>query len=196
MYGSVASQVSGETTSQEVLAMGLRPSGLAVGLLLFMVVPVGAQDDPSMAAEQTARQKQTVDILRNVGVAMMSWLADAVSGDVQVPERGEETRQIQFQRFEEDSVASYSVLSHEALAALLVPSYITKLPETDGWGHPLEFALNENVLGSNVLAIRSPGRDGLYGAGPHLVGGFDSTDFDEDIVWADGYFVRWPIAAP
>ena len=42
------------------------------------------------------------------------------------------------------------------------------------------------------MSIRSPGRDGKYSATEYSVTPFDPVDFDEDIVWADGFFVRWP----
>ena len=64
---------------------------------------------------------------------------------------------------------------------------------TDGWGHPLEYYLNtENPTAPQVMGIRSPGRDGTFSGGRYTVGAFDPGDFDEDIVWADGTFVRWP----
>jgi hypothetical protein len=43
-----------------------------------------------------------------------------------------------------------------------------------------------------VMAIRSPGRDGKFSYGPYRTGNFTSEDYDEDIVWVIGYFVRWP----
>ncbi|MFP5288928.1 MAG: hypothetical protein ACLGI9_24540, partial [Thermoanaerobaculia bacterium] len=67
--------------------------------------------------------------------------------------------------------------------------------EKDGWGHPYEYYLNvENPLAPQVMGIRSPGRDGEFSAVSYTVGPFDPYDFDEDIVWADGFFVRWPQA--
>jgi hypothetical protein len=89
----------------------------------------------------------------------------------------------------------YSPISHEELEKLLVPQYIQAIPKTDGWGHPYEFYLNaEDLLGQQVMGIRSPGRDGAFSTTEYVVGPFTPESFNEDIVWSDGYFVRWPQA--
>ena len=46
---------------------------------------------------------------------------------------------------------------------------------------------------ARVVAIRSAGRDGSMDAtGQYTPGFFIGTDYDQDIVWSDGYFVRAP----
>jgi hypothetical protein len=42
------------------------------------------------------------------------------------------------------------------------------------------------------MAIRSRGRDFTSPTDVYTVTNFDPTDYDQDIVWADGYMVRWP----
>ncbi len=42
------------------------------------------------------------------------------------------------------------------------------------------------------MAIRSQGRNARTPRGTYTVTAFDPTDYDQDIVWADGFFVRWP----
>jgi len=42
------------------------------------------------------------------------------------------------------------------------------------------------------MMIRSPGRDGVFSAADYDVSSFTPSDFDQDIVWADGFFIRWP----
>ena len=37
----------------------------------------------------------------------------------------------------------------------------------------------------------SSGRDKTFTT-TYTTGPFDPTDYDQDIVWADGFFVRWP----
>jgi hypothetical protein len=74
-----------------------------------------------------------------------------------------------------------------------VPNYMQVVPETDGWGHPYEFYLHEaNPAASQALCVRSPGREGRFSSREYEVSGFAPKSFDEDIVWADGHFVRWP----
>lgn len=82
------------------------------------------------------------------------------------------------------------------LAALLVPDYIARVPERDAWGHPLEYFLRtENLLAGRVMLIRSPGLDGVFSESSYEFSSFPTTEFDQDIVWADGFFVRWPLGA-
>lgn len=86
-------------------------------------------------------------------------------------------------------------ISRSELEKVLVPTYIQEVPEADGWGNRYAYHLDVvNVLNRQVMAIRSPGRDGAYsGSGlNYVIGAFPPTDYDEDIVWSDGFFVRWP----
>jgi hypothetical protein len=141
------------------------------------------------AAAQTPdqrAQKQTVADIRNTGTAMFSWLTDEVAagaaGQGQAPEI---------------DLAAYPRISHAELTELLVPQYIVRVPEKDDWGHPYEYFLNaENVLAKEVMSIRSPGRDGQIDAELYTVTNFDPSDYDRDIVWSDGFFVRWPQGPP
>jgi len=135
-----------------------------------------------------ARQKQTLADMRNLGTAVMTWLTDQVSAAA----AGQAT-----------NVASYDlsglpVTSAADLEELLVPTYIQELPTEDGWGNPLEFRLAENVMAAQVFSVRSPGRDGEWDVeeGEYEVAPFEPTDYGRDIVWADGFFVRWPGREP
>jgi hypothetical protein len=127
-------------------------------------------------------QKQTVTDVRNIGTAMFSWLTDEVSAAA--------AGQSQTQRID---IAQYSSITRQALQGILVPQYLQTLPEADGWGHSYDFYLNtSNPLAPNVMSIRSPGRDGRFSATTYSIGPFAAQSFDEDIVWSDGFFVRWP----
>ncbi len=42
------------------------------------------------------------------------------------------------------------------------------------------------------MGIVSYGRDNTADTTSYTVTGFDPTDYNRDLVWADGYFVRWP----
>lgn len=87
----------------------------------------------------------------------------------------------------------YKMISLAEATKLLVPQYIQSVPEVDGWGHPYEFYVNvDDVLAQQVMAIRSPGRDGKFEGLRYKVQSFTRDDFDRDIVWADGFFVAWP----
>lgn len=156
--------------------------GLAIGIGTPPGVRVALAEEPS--ADQAA-QKQTVADIRNVGTAMFSWLTDqlgaAAAGQSQIPE----PRRVE--------ISDYPEISHADLSTLLTPTYMETLPETDGWGSPYEMGLNvENPLAQRVMSLRSPGRDGLFDDDSYAVDSFDPASFDEDVVWADGFFVRWP----
>ena len=42
------------------------------------------------------------------------------------------------------------------------------------------------------MLIRSAGRDGQFEGDQYTIGAFEVTDYDRDIVWINGFFVRWP----
>lgn len=79
------------------------------------------------------------------------------------------------------------------LEALLVPAYLRELPAEDAWERPLQFCLDRRLAGSEQqYGVRSAGSDGRYGTDRYEVGGFPDTSLDADLVWMDGYFIRWP----
>lgn len=129
-------------------------------------------------------QKQTVADIRNIGTAMFGWLTDqvgaAAAGQSQVPEPATV------------DLADYPEISHIDLEKILVPKYIKKIPVMDGWGYSYEFYLNASSLAEDIMSIRSAGRDAVFDGSSYVVGYFDPESFDEDIVWSDGFFVRWP----
>ncbi len=74
--------------------------------------------------------------------------------------------------------------------------YIQEVPNRDGWGNNYEYLYSGNPLTAQVMAIFSPGRTGGSSIqGTYTMGPFLATDYDQDIVWADGYFVRYPAGA-
>ncbi len=137
---------------------------------------VAAQE--SSVSDQQA-QKRTIADIRNTGTAMFSWLTDQVgsgaAGQAEV------------------DFAKYPAISAKELEKILVPQYLQAIPETDGWGHPYEYYLNvASPRAKQVMSIRSSGRDGSFSSVSYSVEAFAPSEYDEDIAWADGYFVRWP----
>lgn len=160
---------------------GLRGAAIAViatvGLMAVLVVP------NFLDALEKAKQKRTEADIRFVGTAMFSWLTDQVGAAA-----AGQSNQLPV------DVNTTPLISNHDLTTTLVPQYAQSLPTLDGWKNPYEYRMNRaNPLGKNgILAIRSPGRDGKYEGNVYTVSGFDPTDYDQDIVWEDGYFVRWP----
>ena len=135
---------------------------------------------------QKAKQRATVAEMRSVGQAWFSWLTDEVSAAA-----AGSSQTFSFQTLGEPLTAP------ELLDMLFVSStmfYIRDVPIRDGWGHLMEYAWTGNPLSANVMGIRSLGRDGLPGPSgdPYTLGPFNASNYDEDIVWLDGFFIRYP----
>ena len=154
-----------------------------IGIIAAILIP------NLIDALQKAKQKRTVADMRNVGTAMMSWITDAASAGA----AGAAVWQS----------SNYTNLTYGALAGTLNPGsgtffYMETPPVNDGWKHAYVFGFNVsgNILASNVFAIASGGNDGdlttIGGLGAVTAGPFTPTDYPQNIIWADGFFVRWP----
>ena len=144
-----------------------------IGIIAALLIP------NFLDALQKAKQKRTVADIRNIGTAMFSWLTDQVGASA----AGATV-----------TMSNYgTAISTANLASALVSQYIQDVPNADGWKKPYTFYLKTaNPLAQQVMAIQSGGRDGGAPAASYTVAAFDPTDYDQDIVWADGFFVRWP----
>ena len=189
----------------------LRLSLLSLALLLpGPGFPAGVAAAPQEKSD-AEKQKQTVADMRNLGTALFSWLVDQVDTTAgqqahpgtapagpkthRVPAAGQPPKGQDPNAKPEKTfdVESSPLISLQDLEDFLVPKYLGEIPEIDGWGSPYEVRLNtDNLMGKTVMSIRSPGRDGRYAAYVYEIQGFDPADFDQDVVWADGFFVRWP----
>ena len=115
----------------------------------------------------------------------MSWITDQVGAAA----AGATTRTY--------DITSLTQIPTEELMQTLYRSqdffYCQEIPGYDGWGYGLEYFHNaETILGATAIAIRSSGRDGIFDADVYEVGPFVATDYDQDMVWADGLFIRYP----
>jgi prepilin-type N-terminal cleavage/methylation domain-containing protein len=150
-----------------------------IGIIAALLIP------NFLDALQKAKQKRTVTDERNVGTAMFSWLTDQVGAAA----AGAAVTQIDLSDYNGD------VNDATGVADLLVDQYIQTVPTTDGWKKDFYFNMKTGtqVLEKNVLLITSGGRSGdAPTSGNITVAPFDPTDYDQDIIWADGFFVRWP----
>jgi hypothetical protein len=146
----------------------------------------GQADAKQRSVNDVEAQKQTIADIRNIGTAMFSWLTDQVGASAAGQSQVQPGSKVA-------GLARYSLISNERLTKILIPKYLKEIPTADGWGHPYEFYLNDkNVLAPQVMSIRSAGRDGKFSTSAYNVGSFPPNNFDEDIVWSDGFFVRWP----
>ena len=153
-----------------------------IGIIAAILIP------NLIDALQKAKQKRTVGDMRTSGTAMMAYITDQASAAA----AGRRTTDF-------DWPTGTGVKTFAGVAKILHQSntffYLQDVPQRDGWAHNFEWflATGSGVLSSlNVAAIRSPGRHGNFDTASYTPGAFITTDYDKDIVWADGFFVRVP----
>jgi prepilin-type N-terminal cleavage/methylation domain-containing protein len=148
-----------------------------IGLIAAMLIP------NLLDAMQKTKQKRTMADMRIVGTAMFSWLSDQVGAAA----AGQTSTS-------DVDLGSYGgVKTSDDLRTVLVPQYLQDIPRRDGWKFSYEYYLKTSTPSARqVMAIRSKGRDNTAEASSYSVTSFDPTDYDRDILWADGFMVRWP----
>lgn len=165
---SGAAASSGKSTAVWVaVGAGCLLVGVAfLGIVAAIVVP------NFLDSVQKAKQKRTMASMRELATAIQAYWTD----EGEVPPA--------------DSVG--------ALAGYLVPTYLGSVPETDGWEHALRYVCwseDPAVAGCTTYRLVSGGRDGVlehedlqaYGEAA-----FTPTEYDRDLVLADGLFIRYP----
>ena len=146
-----------------------------IGILAAILIP------NLLDAMEKAKQKRTVADMRITGTAMFSWLSDEVGAAA----AGAAITSV--------DISQYKAIDISSLRDLLTPQYIETVQELDGWKTDYQYFLDPtNPLNQQVMAIGSGGRDRSTVSGQYSVAGFDPTDYDQDIIWADSFFVRWP----
>jgi|SRR5436305_7212704 len=147
-----------------------------IGIIAAMLIP------NLLDAFNKTKQKRTMADMRITGTALFSWLTDQVGAAA----AGQTGTQVNLASYGSKKVAS-------DLATVLTPQYLQYVPVLDGWKAPYDYYVNfGNLAGRNVMAIRSRGRNLTAETDIYTLTSFDPTDYDQDIVWADGFMVRWP----
>lgn len=136
-----------------------------------------------------AKQKRTLAELNGIGTAWMSWLTDQVGAASAGAPKTYNT-------------ADFEVVDYEQVFGYLHPSdsffYMQEIPQKDAWGSRMTYLKNPNLRSDKVLVVCAAARDDIFDTcrpGTELpVGPFLATDFDSDLIWADGTLLRWPSA--
>ncbi len=152
-----------------------------IGIIAAILIP------NLLDALQKAKQKRTVADMRGVGTSWFSWLLDQVGA----ASAGANTYDF--------TAALPNTLDGDGLLGTLYVSatmfYIQEVPNNDGWGGAYEYRFSNNILGAQVMGIRSRARDGAFDSATYTMGPFVATLYDSDIAWADGFFVCYPAGA-
>jgi len=151
-----------------------------IGIIAALLIP------NFLDALQKAKQKRTMGDERDTGTAWFAWLTDISQGAA----AGQTTL----------NVTDWpGTGGRDVLRLQLVDQYIQDVPELDGWKDSYNYRFcnftqcNPLQVERNFL-IHSGGRDGSAPAA-FTTGSFLPTDYDQDIIWADGVFLRYPQGA-
>lgn len=164
----------------------IRQKGFTLIELLIVIAVIGiiaAMLIPNLLdALQKAKQKRTMSDMRVTGTAMFAWLTDQSAAAA----AGAAATSVDLTQYG-------SQLQASDLDTVLVSEYIQSIPRLDGWKSPYQYYLRtDNPHAQQVMAIRSLGRDKTAEGDKYTVTSFDPTDYDRDVVWADGFMVRFP----
>ncbi|MBV8200124.1 MAG: type II secretion system protein [Acidobacteria bacterium] len=147
-----------------------------IGIIAAMLIP------NLLDALQKAKQKRTMGDMKIIGTAMFSWITDQSAAAA----AGASASVVDLTQYG-------TQLTAPNLTTVLVSQYIQSIPTLDGWQSPYQYYLRtDNPHAVQVMAIRSLGRDKTAEGDQYTVTAFDPTDYDRDIVWADGFMVRYP----
>jgi hypothetical protein len=152
---------------------------VAAGLTLLILLACIVVPD-YLHARNRSRQKRTMADIRTIATA---WEARATSVNSYSVGAARSPR-----------VSARPVTTAE-LALSLEPTYVRSLPGTDGWDTAFQLTTGDDDAAgqAQTYVIRSLGSDRRPDRIANLTG--STTSFEDDIVYSNGSFVRFPESA-
>jgi len=129
-----------------------------IGIIAAIAIP------NLLNAIDRGKQKRTMADLRSIGTAV-----EAYSVDTNFYPTGN------------------TMAGSSGLQGVLEPTYIKKLPLTDGWNTNMEY--NQGATAGAGYTVKSYGKGAQEEGSPT---GGKTTDFTKDIIFVDGQFTQWP----
>jgi type II secretion system protein G len=147
-----------------------------IGIIVAIAIP------NLLNAIQRAKQKRTMADMRSAGTAAEAYAVDfnhypaAAAGNL-LPSG----MSLPTSSFGDPGAAA-------KFSGKVTPTYIRVLPLVDGWSSYFLYGVDGT---SQNYIIASNGKDGVAGA----YTGLETTNFNDDIVFADGQFLQYPAGA-
>lgn len=168
--GAPMHPVAAPKSSSTVIIVVVLVGGLVLVAVLGIIAAIAIPN--LLTATQRAKQKRTMADIRSVAIALEAYATDSN----QYPRVG----------------------SFAELEPILAPTYISELPETDGWAAPIRYECRSSVSEDSAAPcdsywLSSGGRDGTLESGdPTSVTPQGTRNFDCDIIFSNGAFVQYP----
>lgn len=155
---------SGGSSTTVIIVVVVLLVGISIlGIMAAIAIP------NLLTATQRSKQKRTMADVRTVATAVEAWATD------------------------QNKYPPAADMG--TLAAQVEPTYVKTLPRLDGWGKPLRYECWSATRGDvcDSYAVWSSGKDGAFeqDAIDKYEGGA-TTNFNNDIVFSNGSFVRYP----
>lgn len=148
-----------------------------IGIIVAIAIP------NLLSAVQRSRQKRTMADMRAIANVWETYYVDYsyyyAAGECQSASGGTVSG---------DDVASS--IGYASMTRILVPTYIGKLPQNDGWNNAFRFYVDDTTR-AQAYRIASYGKNGTADGTYCGI----TRYFDNDIVFAVGQFVEWPEGA-